>query len=605
MQMIEVHSGRAGGVIDHATGLLLAMPDYHADPLDQSTEETREAEQVERVHAAVFEKHLLANDFWTHAARDLLIFDRTFIKAMQLETAWTTNEGYPVRGKKESAKAYMAKVREWKNDAGKFPFIIEHIPALNILAHLDGQDNVLATIEEKLITAQVLAEELESKEVKEALDAGNIKWYDELSVIEYIDAAYVAYFLVDTTPVDKTEDKLPYERARSYKSLRVWEHGLGKHPIVMIMGVGTEMEQYEDHFKGFLADAKDALELYDFLLSRLASMVYAYYLPSYVWNIPASNRLMKNRRRPVMKVNLAGVTVTYNDETLSTLPVPQGLPDATMLLQQCDDIIQRHTLEDVLFGRVQGSAPAFQVNLRINVAKSKLTPIAQHMAQGLTRIAELFARSVEQLGEAVIVDGEKITVAMAKKYRNRVSAQIEPKSPVERNQDMGAAAMALDIGLPEDWVWENMLDIENPATLRLQRDIRKLEEMPEVKQRLMLDALEQLDMLINDNEMTDLGNFDVEAAGLPQSVAEAIAQVLGGGNPEGGPSIELPTVPPPGTLAGLPGISPTAPVLQGPRLGGGGYPAGASPQALSSRGPLTPNTQPMPGSVEAGSLGGF
>jgi len=88
-------------------------------------------------------------------------------------------------------------------------------------------------------------------------------------------------------------------------------------------------------------------------------------------------------------------------------------------------------------------------------------------------------------------------------------------------------------------------------------------------------------------------------------VAEAIAQVLGGGNPAGGPSIELPTVPPPGTLAGLPGISPTAPVLQGPRLGGGGYPPGASPQALGPRGPLTPNAQPMPGAVEVGSMGGY
>ena len=126
--------------------------------------------------------------------------------------------------------------------------------------------------------------------------------------------------------------------------------------------------------------------------------------------------------------------------------------------------------------------------------------------------------------------------------------------------------------------------------------------MPEVKQRLMLDALEQLDMLINDNEMTDLGNFDVEGTGLPQSVAEAISQVLGGGNPVGGATVELPTVPPPDALAGLSGISP---VLQGPRLGGGNYPSGAAPQALSPRGPLTPKTQPMPGAVEAGSMGGF
>ena len=89
--------------MDHATGLLMAMPEYHSTPLNPSTEETREAEQVEAVHAALFEKQLLGNDFWPRIARDLLIYDRAFLKAMTNETAWTTQEGYPVRGKRERA----------------------------------------------------------------------------------------------------------------------------------------------------------------------------------------------------------------------------------------------------------------------------------------------------------------------------------------------------------------------------------------------------------------------------------------------------------------------------------------------------------------------
>ena len=362
----------------------------------------------------------------------------------------------------------------------------------------------------------------------------------------------------------------------------------------MIPGTRTEMEQYADRFKGFLSNAQDALELYDFLLSRLASMVYAYYLPSYEWKLPAKGRLMKGRKRPVMNVNLAGVTVTYDDEVLSVLPVPQGLPDATMLLQQCDDIIQRHALEDVLFGRVQGSAPAFQVNLRINVAKSKLSPIAQHMAQGLTRVGELFARAVEQLGEAVIIDGEKITVAMAKRYRNRVFVQIEPKSPVERSQDVGAAAMAIDLGLPPDWVWEKMLDIENPATLRLQNDIRQLEERPEVKERLMQDALEQLDLLVDEAEMTPLDQADT--GGLPPDVAAAIAAILGTGQMNAEVQLPMPTVGGGRTQEDA-----------ARQVAGGAAPPGASPMAVAPRGLLTQKAQPQPGSVEAGgaTMGGF
>ena len=170
MKLLEIHSGRAGGIVDHATGLLMAMPDFHADPLSQATEDVREAEQVERVYAALFEKHLLANDFWPHVGRDILIYDRAYLKAMALESVWTIQEGYPVRGKRQSAKDYLAQVRDWKDSEGKFPFVIQHVPTLSILAHLDGQDNVLATIEEKLVTAQTLADELDSAEVRQALD---------------------------------------------------------------------------------------------------------------------------------------------------------------------------------------------------------------------------------------------------------------------------------------------------------------------------------------------------------------------------------------------------------------------------------------------------
>jgi hypothetical protein len=587
MVMLEVHSGRAGGVIDHANGLLMAMPEFHNDPISQATEDKREAEAAELVFAALFEQQLLGNDFWNFLGRDLLIYSRSFIKTLLIESVWTMQEGWPVRQQKESGKDYLKKVRKFQETEAKFPLVIQHVPAMNILVHLDENDQVLASIEEKLVTARVLADELDSAEVREELSRRTLKWYDELTVIEYIDSEYIAYFLADTTPIDKAQDRRPHERVRSYKPLRIWKHGLGLHPVVMFTGTRTEMDNYEDRFKGFLSDAKDALELYDFLLSRLASMVYAYYLPSYIWHVPADTKQFKGRKRPRMKVNIGGVTVIFGDETLETLSIPQGLPDATMLIGQVDDIIQRHTIEDVLFGRVQGSAPAFQVNLRINVAKSKLTPFAQHMAQGLTNVIKRFCRSIEYLGEAVRVDGELMTVRMAKEYRNRITVQIEPKSPIDRNQDMGAAAMALDLGLPEDWVWEQILNIENPAMLRLERDILELEKLPPAKERLMMDALEALEILVDDDEMEDAEGIDLES--LTPEAAEALGALLGGEQPLA--EVELP------------------PLLGGEEddtAGFGPAPEGGAPQSLAPRGLTTPNEQPSPGDVEIASkfLGG-
>ena len=54
MNPIEIHSGRAGGIIDHALGLLMALPSFHAEPPSLTTEDARDAEDVERFLAAVF-----------------------------------------------------------------------------------------------------------------------------------------------------------------------------------------------------------------------------------------------------------------------------------------------------------------------------------------------------------------------------------------------------------------------------------------------------------------------------------------------------------------------------------------------------------------------
>ncbi len=618
MNPIEIHSGRAGGIIDHALGLLMSLPSFHAEPPTLTTEDARAAEDVEKFLAAVFEQQLLANDFWPSVGREVLIYGRAFVKAMPMPSMWTIQEGYPVRNKSESAKKYLKRITKWKEEEGKFPFVIKHVPTLNILPMLDANDNVIATIEQKWVTARMLAEEMKSEKVRELITNGGIEWHDELPVIEYVDGEHVAYFLGGITPRERmNREETILDRTKEYDLLRTWKHGLGKCPVVMITGVKTELPEYEWRFKGFLHDAKDALLTYDFLLSRLATMVYAYYLPSYSWRIAATSAHFQGRERPTMNVNLGGVTVVYADEILETLSYPTDLPDAGDLLQQVDDVIQRHTLEDVLFGRVQGSAPAFQVALRINVAKSKLVPIAQHMANGMTQVMRLLLRGVQTIGETIVVQNEKITPTMAKKYQDRVTTRIEPKSPVDRNQDIGSASMALEFGLPWDWIAENILGIENPASLRLQKDILEIENMPQVKERLMADALEQLDALIQEEEFEDAENIDLGA--LPPAFGEALEGL--GGPAAGGPDGEIP----PELLAilgqGAAGGGAPAPpaggdlasIVQGAGvpppeggLGRGPYPPGAAPQTVQGgRGLNTPNTQPTPGSpsVDLGQLG--
>lgn len=1321
------NSGRAGGVIDHAVGLLMAPPLFHVEPENLTTEAAREAERLERACAKLFEKQLLGNDFWPSVGRDVLIYGRAFIKSTMLTSLWTAQEGYPVRNPKESDKQYLMRIREWKETEGKFPYVISHVPTLSILPLLDHNDNIIATLEEKWVTAKILADEMASPDVQKLLDRGALEWWDELPVLEYTDGEWVAYVLIGTQPRDRSEDggdlnlllESSIRAGGTYKLLRTWRHNLGVHPVTLFPGIRTELSELEYHFKcrhfedtitladgqdvsfgdlatrgekfevltptgktfayaswdktapiyeitlesgrtlrmtehhrlqtkikdamgnsefkfaslikpkdqvtvldtaplsedeslswftpelglvvgmllgdgmltqfpnrvsigsenehfiqefqraawacnaivstrsrgpkqyeaqlvlprkvkdrvaatkihralqllgvdgknaftkqlpswtrnlsratitailrgllltdgyivknsgavtgqvsfssrsrqlrdwvafaahqlgvpgilfeheamgkpnyrwysfsefidvlleqidltgkknadelqrqrgwrkrfladkpyhwervrsvrlldaaptvcvetlgnehvyaspviehnSFLADAKDALELYDFLISRLATMVYAYYLPSYVWTLGGTSAQFVGHERPTMNVVLGGVTPIYKDETLEVLPQPQQLFDADKLLSAVDDIIQRHcaaasskliladgrevcygdlvhtkfkvlvpgskkkrmhtasawayafpaavepiyeiklesgliyqytghhklavnaraekdgrikringrklinweqceklkvgdyvvllnqiqhpvdyhdsntewltpdialligllmgdgciderqatfrqnegpildlfeetckkigqpcfrgknevkvllrgysggnhkllpitkdktpllfaikklglggqrsatkalpewtknmprksaaqllrglilsdgsvgksfsfastsknlrdwvssvahrfgcpgrttdneylyswygyteftqhlakqlgsfdgklhaeeiftetvkhthrrlnkklhrqkiveinvlppqptvcvtvlegdehiycdrgglvthnTLEDVLFGRVAGAAPAFQVRLRINVARSKMTPIAMHMAMGLTNVMRTFLSAVQALGEAVVIGGERITTSMAKKYRDRVTVSIQPKDLTGRNQDISLANMALQFGLPWDWIAENILDIEDPATLRLQRDIMEIEQLPQVKEKLTAEALDQLDLLVEEEEFTDVNNIDL--SNLPPEVAEALANLQG----QSSPTDDIQSL--------IEGAVPAGPQAEAGGgllgFGRGPYPEGAAPQTLQGgRGPEVERTPPPLGSPQ-------
>ena len=163
MKPVEIHSGRAGGIIEHANGLLMARPSFHAEPPTLNTEDAREAESIERAAMNVFERELILNDFWPSVGRDVLSYGRAFIKSMPLPDVWTIEQGYPVREQKDTSKEYLEKIRVWKDTEGAFPFVIQHVAALSILPLLDNNDKMLASIEQKYVTAKVLAEDMDQK----------------------------------------------------------------------------------------------------------------------------------------------------------------------------------------------------------------------------------------------------------------------------------------------------------------------------------------------------------------------------------------------------------------------------------------------------------
>ena len=561
VEPVELHTGRAGSLIDHAQTFVGSLPSLAIEPVDLTTEARRETEQTERAFKSLFHKQLVANGFWPNLGRGMLLTGRGVLVAMPLPSVWTTQEGFPVRQKGQRPKAYINIVNQWKRDTGKEPIIIQSIPPDRVLLKLDSNDKVLAALETKSISADLVATALGSGEVQELLSEKRIQWYDQLEVLQYIDDMFVAYYLVSTQPL-RPEQPQDRHMPQGYKKLASWQHGLGKCPVVFVPGVKTDEREYEFRFKPFLADAEEDLVIYDFLMSRLATMVKAYYFPSFQWKLAANANEFQGQDRPEESVNIGGTTVTYHDEELDPLSMPANLPDASLLQTELDSLIQRNTLEDVLFGRVQGSSAAFAIRLRINVAKNKLVPHVSHMAVGLTEVYDLVTRIIEGLGEEVIIDGEEITPAMAIAARGRIGISVDPRLPGEEGIDLQKAAMATKLRLPESWIWETILGIDDPATLSLLRDVQELEELPEVKERLLREALEMLQIRIEDEEtMAILDVLDKFGDQLDPEVVAAL-QALATGQTGGEADAGAPPPPPPEGLA------------RGP------FPPGASNQAV-------------------------
>ncbi|KKL94676.1 hypothetical protein LCGC14_1862300 [marine sediment metagenome] len=581
VEPVELHTGRSGSLLDHAQTFVGSLPSLTIEAEDLSTMERREAEQTERAFKALFFKQLVATGFWSNAGRGSLLTGRTVLTCLPLPSVWTTQEGFPVRQKGQRAQAYINEVNQWKRDSGKEPIIIQSIPSDRILLKLDSNDKVLAALETKAVSADLVANALGSERIAALLAEKRLQWYDQLEVLQYIDDIFVCYYLVSDQPL-RPEMSRNYHQPQGYKRLASWQHGLGKCPVVFVPGVKTDEQEYEFRFKPFLADAEEDLYIYDFLMSRLATMVKAYYFPSFIWTLSSNANEQQGGDRPEENINIGGTTTKYSDEDIEPLRMPDNLPDATLLQQQLDELIQRNTLEDVLFGKVQGDTAAFAIRLRINVAKQALVPTVKHLAIGLTEVFDLVTRAVEHLGEEVIIDGEEVTPAMAIAARGRISVSVDPRLPGEEGIDLQKAAMATNLRLPEPWIWETILGIDDPATLSLLRDVQELEELPEVKERLLREALELLQVRIEDEEtMAILDVLDQFGDQLDPEVVAAL-QALATGQTAG----EAGAPPPP------PG-----------GLGRGPFPEEASNQAVGGGRGLGTVNAPTPSNIETGEAG--
>jgi hypothetical protein len=136
VEPVELHTGRAGSLLDHAQTFVGALPSLAIEPVDLTTEARRVSEQ-------------------DNAGRGGLLTGRTVLTALPTPAVWTTVAGFPVRQKGERAKAYIDRVNTWKKTKGEVPLVLQSIPSDKILLKLDSNDKALAALETKVLTAQI------------------------------------------------------------------------------------------------------------------------------------------------------------------------------------------------------------------------------------------------------------------------------------------------------------------------------------------------------------------------------------------------------------------------------------------------------------------
>jgi len=94
VEPVELHTGRAGSLIDHAQTFVGSLPSLAIEPEDLTTEARRKTEQTERAFKSLFHKQLVATGFWSNAGRGSLLTGRTVLTALPMQSVWTTVEGF-------------------------------------------------------------------------------------------------------------------------------------------------------------------------------------------------------------------------------------------------------------------------------------------------------------------------------------------------------------------------------------------------------------------------------------------------------------------------------------------------------------------------------
>jgi len=518
--------------------------------------------------------------FWTPGVENAGVFGRGWIEVLPKRKRWVSEPDYPKKGKginpktgepvasDEGADAYKVRREEWKKDMLP-PVSIRFLPADQVFALVTEQYRVLKAVRYAEIT-------LEEAKTKWPDKFGDVEGdpTDAVSVYEYVDEEWVAQGASYSNEDSTTEDFVTPP----------WRHGMRVCPWVLMEALTTASTDPNKRWEPWLREAKEVGIAMDAQLTRKAMITEIWPMPQPHLNLKASAPDGVEKGYEMMELAPPKTLVTYDDAQFQIHPWSQSEPGAEELWAKLREAMDR-ALPNVGSEIAEGSSgtPAWTWRLRGQMLDRDMKTVADNLSLSAKRVGQTFLRALlsQWINEPVYFghktkEGSRVIKLNPKEdiagQVNRIEATVRASKLIDRNSNLGAMKLAVDMGLGKRWALQELGEYENPQEILDEAEFEAVEYSEPMRQQRILDIMKRADLLqaqdntVSPAEVQRLGPLmppGIQAAlglpsmtglgttGIPQGAAPTTLTRTGVGTPQqGGPT---PFAPGPGEAEVVPG----------------------------------------------------
>ena len=586
LDKVERKSGKAYETITRLDGLLMSQePIANVEVGTMGRGDTKRGNNIEDFLEGFAEQAKATQDPWGRQGLDVLTYGRGVAGIYGAPQFWAD---YPERGTNESATDYNRHVEEFLMGTDKVPIAWRHIPAREFVPIWGDNHRLRAGWWFTMKNAQDVFEryklprlKAQYKELKPSdyvywIEGANDQWMWQGA------AAGADWRLL------RDSDQLP--NLDAIEVINVFEHMTpGYVPYVFIGGMESGSAIPELEFYSVLYPMKKLIQDYDSSRSQFATAFRSLGLfTMLVHKASAENRGIKGdtREPPVIQFEPLKELTIWSDEDLSWLEHPalsQDFERDWLRMERDMDRLGFAALENM-----SADASGYARAVTIATAKKRFDRIVAKMARGYQEICERVLAVVKNIpnGEKVYVykygaESKGFVSLSARDLSRPYRIHVDIPSPI--SPDLAAAtqvAMQLrqtDGRTPPLYDDARILEViyheQHPERIidrvLIQEDLRT----PELRQRLVRDAMRDADLLLSADEaaetMQDIAlqqQYQIPGA-LAAALGGGAAELLGAAGNLAGPELGQTAVPGAGAPVAEQTVGPGRPLVPGPLVG--------------------------------------